>query len=100
MKMWDGRGVPRTRGEGACQEAAGVVNEMGDNHVDDLLRKSGGRRGTCCRGSNHITDFLRNPGGKGRACGARSNRGAGDGGRTRGEGLRRGTQKGHFLDYG
>lgn len=47
MKMWNGGKVLGTRGEGACPETGGVTNEVGDNHVDDLLGKPGGRGGTC-----------------------------------------------------
>ena len=66
VKVWNSSGGPRPRGERACQEAVGVVHEVGDNRVDDVLRKACGRERTCFRGGNHVVDFLRNCGGKGR----------------------------------
>ena len=41
MKARNGSDVPRTRSEGPCHEAVGVVDEVGDNHADDLLREPG-----------------------------------------------------------
>jgi hypothetical protein len=41
--------VPEARGERARQEAAGVVGEVGHNHIDDLLGKSRGQGGACDR---------------------------------------------------
>jgi hypothetical protein len=46
MKMRNSGDVPGTRGERARQEAVGVVDEVGNNLIDDLLGKPGGRRGT------------------------------------------------------
>jgi hypothetical protein len=39
MKMRNSSEVPGARGERTCQEAVGVVDEVGDNQVDDPLRK-------------------------------------------------------------
>lgn len=44
--------VPGTRNEGTCQEVTGVADEVGSNHIGDLLRKSGGRGRTCGRGDS------------------------------------------------
>lgn len=38
-----------------CQEAVGVVGQVGDNRVDDLLREPCGRRTTCGRGIRRDT---------------------------------------------
>ena len=43
MKMRNGGAVPGARGEGARPEAASVVGDVDDDHVDDLLGKSIGR---------------------------------------------------------
>ena len=43
--------VPGARGGRARQETVGVVNEVGDDHVNDLLWKSIGRGRTCSEGS-------------------------------------------------
>jgi hypothetical protein len=37
MKMRDGGGVPGVAGQGACTEAARVVDETSDDHFDDVL---------------------------------------------------------------
>ena len=44
MEMRESGNVPGARGEGARQETAGVTDNLGNNHVDDLLRKPGCRR--------------------------------------------------------
>ena len=36
MKVGDGSDVPRVTGHGAHQEAASVVNEVGNDHFNDL----------------------------------------------------------------
>ena len=41
VKITDGGDVPRMAGQGACQEGAGVVNEVGENRVHKFLRKPG-----------------------------------------------------------
>ena len=51
VKMWDGGGVPGATGHGACQEAAGVVDEIGDDHIDDLLGKFGDGGRVCSSGN-------------------------------------------------
>ena len=57
---WNGEGepklrnssdIPGTRSEGARQEVAGVVHEVSDNHVDDLLGEPGGGGRTFGRGN-------------------------------------------------
>jgi hypothetical protein len=47
MKMRNSGNVPGARGERTCQEAVDVVDEVGDNHVDNILRKPSGRGRTC-----------------------------------------------------
>jgi hypothetical protein len=47
MEMRYSGDVLGARGEGACQEAAGIMDEMGNNHIDDLLREPGGGGRTC-----------------------------------------------------
>jgi len=49
MERMNGGDVPGITGEGTCAEATCVINEVGDNHFDDLLGKPGGR-GRACRG--------------------------------------------------
>ena len=49
MQMGNSSDVPGTRGEGACQEAVGV-DDVGGDHVHDLLGKPGGRGRTLARG--------------------------------------------------
>ena len=43
VKMTNGGDIPGVRGEGACQEAAGVTPEVGNNHINKLLGKPSGR---------------------------------------------------------
>jgi len=43
MEIRDGGNVPGVTGQGTRQKAAGVVDEMGDNHFDELQWKLGGR---------------------------------------------------------
>jgi hypothetical protein len=49
MKMGEGGDVPGITGQGACQKTGFVVDEVGDDHLDDLLGKSGGGGRACCR---------------------------------------------------
>ena len=39
--MGDGRDVPRVTGHGTCKEGGGVVNEVGDYHLHELLWELG-----------------------------------------------------------
>ena len=41
MEMGNGGDVPGVTGQGACAETARIVDEMGDDHFDDLLGKPG-----------------------------------------------------------
>ena len=41
VKMGDGSDVPRVTCQGACQEGAGVVDEVGNDHSHKLLRELG-----------------------------------------------------------
>ena len=50
MKMRNGSAVPGTRGEGARPETSGVVDEVGDDHINDLLGDPISRGRTCGRG--------------------------------------------------
>jgi len=54
MKMGDGSDVPRVTCHRARQETRRIVNEMGDNHFNKLLRKLGswGRTRDRCLGDN------------------------------------------------
>jgi hypothetical protein len=47
MKMRNNGDVPGAGGERTCQEAVGVVDEVGNNHVNDILRKPSNRGRTC-----------------------------------------------------
>ena len=49
VKMRDSCDVPRVTGQGTCKETAGVIDQMGNDHFDDLLGKSHGG-GLACRG--------------------------------------------------
>jgi hypothetical protein len=49
MKMRDGGDVPGVTGQGACPEAARVVDEVCDDHFNDVLGKSRGKRQGCRR---------------------------------------------------
>jgi len=52
MDMADGHNVPRVACQGACEKAALVVDEAGDNHFYDVLWEFGnwGRKfGRCLR---------------------------------------------------
>ena len=51
MEMRDGGDVPGVTGQGTGQKAAGVVDEMGGNDLDDLQWKPGGCGQRC--GRNH-----------------------------------------------
>jgi len=51
MEIRGGGDVPGVTGQGTRQKAAGVVDEMGDNHFDDLQWKLGGCGQLC--GRNH-----------------------------------------------
>jgi len=64
MEMRDGGDVPGVTGQGAGQKAAGVVDEMGDNDLDDLQWKLGGCGQRCGRDHWQIIcgEHLRNPG--------------------------------------
>jgi len=79
------------------------VHEVGDNHADDILRKSCGRGGTRFGGVDYVAGLLRNPSGEGRSCGRGDSlvgdllRGPGGGVRTPVRGL---AQKGGFLNSG
>ena len=42
VKMRDGGDVPGVTRQGACEETARVIDEVGDDHFDDLERKLGG----------------------------------------------------------
>ena len=48
MKMRNGYDVPGVAGQGACEEATLVVNEMDDDHFEDLGRNFG-KIGWGCR---------------------------------------------------
>ena len=41
MEMADGGNIPRMTCEGACQEDAGAVDEVGEDFVYKFLRKPG-----------------------------------------------------------
>ena len=63
MEMRNGGDVPGATGQGTCTETAHVVDEIGDDHVNDLLRKPGGgghvRRGGLRRKTpgKHPSDY-------------------------------------------
>jgi len=42
VKMRDRGDVPGVTRQGACEETARVIDEMGNDHFDDLERKLGG----------------------------------------------------------
>ena len=44
MEVRNGGDIPGVTGPGACKETALVVDEMGDDHFDNLVGKPGGRR--------------------------------------------------------
>jgi len=50
VEMGDNGNIPRVACQGACQEAALVVDEVGENDLDEILRelgdwgRAGGRR--------------------------------------------------------
>ena len=48
MEVGNGGDVPGVAGQGACEETASVIDEMVDDHFNDLLGKFGGRRRTRC----------------------------------------------------
>ena len=87
MKMRNSGEIPGARGERTRQEAAGVVDEVGDNQVDNPLRKPSGRDRvddllTKLSGRDCVDDLLKKFSGIGRICG---------------RGLRRGIFKGSFF---
>ena len=41
VKMGDGCDIPRVAGHGARKEGESDINEVGDNQIDELLRKPG-----------------------------------------------------------
>jgi hypothetical protein len=45
--MGDGRDVPRVTGHGTCKEGGGVVNEVGDYHLHELLWEPSDWRRVC-----------------------------------------------------
>ena len=49
VDMGDGGYVPGITGLRACAETAGVVDEVANNHFDDLRGESGGGRRVCRR---------------------------------------------------
>ena len=74
MKMRNSGEVPGARGERTCQEAAGVVGEVCDDRVNDLLRKLSGRNRVDglprkFDGRDRVDDLLKKLSGTGRACG-------------------------------
>jgi len=63
MEVGNGGSVPGVAGQGACKETALVVDEMVNDHFNDLLGKLGGRgrtrHGSLCRSA---TGTLLDPG--------------------------------------
>ena len=49
VKMRDRGDVPGVTRQGACEETASVIDEMGDDHFDDLERKVSGGGRACSR---------------------------------------------------
>ena len=47
MEMRDRGDVPGITGEGACKEAACIIDKMGDDHFNDLQGKFCGGRRAC-----------------------------------------------------
>jgi hypothetical protein len=87
MKTRNSGEIPGARGERTRQETAGVVDEVGDNHVDNPLRKPSGRDRvddlrTKLSGRDCVDEILKKFSGIGRVCG---------------RGLRRGILKGSFF---
>lgn len=50
MEMGSGDDVPGVTGLGACEEAACIIDKVGNDHFDDLLGESRGRGRACHRG--------------------------------------------------
>lgn len=50
VDMRNGGHVPREARQGACEETAPVIDEMGDDHFNDVLRKPV-ENGWGCRGN-------------------------------------------------
>jgi hypothetical protein len=61
MKVRDGGDVPGVTGQGACEEAALVVDQMGNDHFDDPLGEPGCKRRGCRRNVVRSTRRTRPP---------------------------------------
>ena len=48
MEVGDDGDVPGATGQGTCEEMALVVDEMGNDHLKDVLGKFGDGGRTCC----------------------------------------------------
>ena len=53
MKMWERGDIPGVTGQGAGEEATGVVNQVTEDNFDNFLRKPG------CEGAMGTRGFLR-----------------------------------------
>ena len=53
MKMWERGDIPGVTGQGAGEEATGVVDQETDDNFDNILRKPG------CRGTMSTRGLLR-----------------------------------------
>ena len=55
MEMWNGSDVPGATTQAACAETASVIDEVSDDHFNDLRGKPGGGGRARCRGLRRST---------------------------------------------
>ena len=58
MEMRDSGGVPGATGQATCAETGSVIDEMENDHFDDLLREAGARGREYRRGLPRCTRWM------------------------------------------